>query len=104
MDEIRCRYVKGPFWSNCLVEAIKAKLHDPFHTKITVVWRSEAGIPHFLWSAPQGDFDFGVERRLTGFQKIWFEGYIRKRRSGFNERYKRLMQERWSRRRDGADE
>ena len=42
--------VKGPFWSNCLLEAVKAKIRHPYKVKVTAVLRSEARCPHFLWS------------------------------------------------------
>lgn len=83
--------VKGPFWSNCFVEAAKAKIRHPFQVKVTVVLKSEANCPHFLWSNGVNDFDFGVERQLSGVKLLWFQGYIRKRGLGFNEKYKRLM-------------
>lgn len=83
--------IKGPFYSNCLIEAIKAKFKDPTHVKITVVPRSEANCPHFLWSDGNYDFDFGVERHLEGLHILWFEGYIRRRELGFNQKYKERM-------------
>lgn len=84
------------FYSNCFVEAIKAKLKHPFKTKITIVTKSEAGCPHFLWSDGQYDYDFGAERWLEGYERLWFEGCIRQHRLGFNKRYKKRMKERWS--------
>ena len=96
MADFKCEYTTQPFYSNCLFEAIKAKIRHPMSVKITVVKRSEAGCPHFMWSDGKNDFDFGVEKHLTGLQKIWFKGQIRKRHLGFNERYKRRMQVRWN--------
>lgn len=93
----KTQYIKGPFYSNCLFEVIKAKLKHPFKTKITIVRKSEAGCPHFLWSDGQYDYDFGVERWLEGCERLWFEGYIRRRGLGFNERYKKRMEESWKR-------
>ena len=90
--------IKGPFYSNCTVEAIKAKIRHPLKTKITIVKRSEAGCPHFLWSDGESDYDFGVEKHLVGFEKLWFSGYIRKRNLGFNAKYKKTMDERWLKR------
>ena len=49
--------VKGPFLSNCLLEAAKAKIRHPFKVKVTVVPRSEARCPHFLWSDGEYDYD-----------------------------------------------
>ena len=83
--------IKGPFWSNCLFETLKAKIKHPFIVKVTIVPRSEANCPHFLWSDGEYDYDFGVERRLTGVQILLFRGYIRRRKLGFNKKYKERM-------------
>lgn len=92
---MKAENIKGPFYSNCLIEALKQKIKHPFKVKITMVKRSEANCPHFLWSDGVNDYDFGVERQITGFHYLWFEGYIRKRGLGFNERYKQQMKERY---------
>lgn len=98
-----CEIVRGPFWSNCLLEALKAKTLHPIKVKITVVPRSEAGCPHFLWSDGEHDYDFGVERRLTGLQILLFRGCVRRRGLGFNARYKSSMARR-SRPPEGAED
>ena len=95
-------YVKGPFYSNCLIEAVKAKIKNPFKVKITIVYKSEANCPHFLWSDGEYDYDFGVEEHLKGLQIFWFKGYIRKRKLGFNLKYKELMKKRHSKRNEGS--
>ena len=86
--------VKGPFWSNCFIEAAKAKIKHPFRVKVTIVPKSEANCPHFLWSDGINDYDFGVERHLAGLQILYFCGYIRKRGLGFNKKYKERMRRR----------
>ena len=98
MAELKAHNIKGPFYSNCFFEAIKAKIRHPFSVKITVVKKSEAGCPHFLWTDGKHDFDFGVERHITGLHILWFEGYIRQRRLGFNKRYSEMMRAKWNRR------
>lgn len=82
------------FYSNCAVEALKRKIADPKGIKITIVWRSEAGCPHFLWSDGKHDYDFGVERQIRWWEIFWFKGRIRKRNLGFNEKYKKRMNDR----------
>lgn len=91
---MRTEIVKGPFLSNCFLEAAKAKIKHPIKVRVTVVPRSEANCPHFLWSDGVYDYDFGVERRLQGVQVLLFCGYIRRRGLGFNVKYKERM--RWS--------
>ena len=71
--------VKGPFWSNCLLEAVKAKIRHPSRVKVTVVPRSEAHCPH------------------VGAQILLFQGYIRRRGLGFNQKYKERMHKTWGR-------
>ena len=89
MAEYKAKYITAPFYSNCLIEAVKAKFKHPLRAKITVVGRSEAGCPHFLWSDGKYDYDFGIEKYLSGLEILWFKGYIRQRNLGFNERYKK---------------
>lgn len=89
--------IAGPFYSNCLLGAVKAKIRHPFKIKITVVPRSEGGCPHFLWSDGSYDYDFGVERYLAGMQVLLFRGYVRQRDLGFNKKYKEQMSRRWNR-------
>ena len=95
--------VKGPFLSNCLLEAVKAKIRHPVKTKITAVLHSEAGCPHFLWSDGEYDYDFGVEQRLSGAQILLFRGYIRRYTLGFNRKYKQMRQAR-SRQPEGEED
>lgn len=87
--------IKGPFWSNCFLEAAKAKIRHPFKVRLTIVPRSEAKCPHFLWSDGEFDYDFGAERRLSGPQILLFRGYIRRRALGFNQKYKERMRKAW---------
>ena len=95
--------IKGPFWSNCLLEAAKAKIRHPVKVKVTMVPRSEARCPHFLWSDGEYDYDFGVERRLVGAQILLFQGYIRRRGLGFNQKYKERMRKAWRRPQEGEE-
>ena len=88
-------HVKGPFWSNCFIEALKNKIKHPAKIKITFVPKSEAGCWHFLWSDGIWDYDFGVEKELKGLEILWFKGYVRQRKLGFNEKYKSMMKNRW---------
>lgn len=88
------------FYSNCFIEALKAKIKNPIKIKITFVPRSEANCPHFLWSDGKNDYDFGAEKHISGFHILWFKGNIRKRKCGFNERYKTEMINFWGNNKD----
>jgi hypothetical protein len=83
------------FYSNCLIEALKAKLKNPRKVKITFIPKSEKGSCHFMWSDGEHDYDFGVERDIKWYEVLWFKGEIRKRSLGFNEKYKEQMRKRY---------
>lgn len=87
---MKTKYLTNFYYSNCFIEAVKAKIKNPL-VKIAFVPRSEKGTPHFLWSDGKHDYDFGVEAELKWYQIIWFKGRIRQRALGFNERYKNSM-------------
>lgn len=78
------------YYSNCFIEAIKHKLLDWRHVKITYIppQYNECFCPHFLWSDGQADYDFGVEWYLKWWERFWFKGEIRKRKLGWNEKWK----------------
>ena len=88
--------VSDDYYSNCLLEAVKAKIKNP-KIKITVVmpWDNEVFCPHILWSDGINDYDFGNEGKGNQGIKNWtlHKGHIRKRNLGFNERYKRICKE-----------
>ena len=82
------------FYSNCLIQALKAKVRNPKRVKITYVspFANEVFCPHLLWSDGVNDYDFGIEGYLNWYQRLWFKGHIRIRPLGFNERYKKTVE------------
>lgn len=64
--------------SNCLIEALKAKLHNP---KIRIIKRRVKGtlLPHFLWSIKGSKYlyDFGTDHAII--TPLCFRGYLRRR-------------------------
>lgn len=82
--------IKHGFYSNCMIEALKAKLKDWNNIKITYIPAkyNEILCPHFLWSDGKYDYDFGTNKYLKWYERIWFYGEIRKRNLGWNERWK----------------
>ena len=96
MEEI----ISKDYYSNCVIEAVKAKLKDWKHIKLTFVspFDNEVFCPHVLWSDGEYDYDFGFEGRMEPFIKIWtlHKGHIRKRELGFNQRYKETCKK-WAR-------
>ena len=94
------------FYSNCMLEAIKAKLKDWKNVKITYIppKYNECYCPHFLWSDGINDYDFGIERYLKWYERFWFKGEIRKRKLGWNKKWKSYRIARYKRKAKYADE
>lgn len=103
-DKISSKFeiISNDYYSNCLIEAVKAKLKNWKQIKITYVspFYNEVFCPHILWSDGEYDYDFGNEGK--GDQGIlnWtlHEGHIRKRQLGYNQKYKDTCK-RWATRR-----
>lgn len=77
-------YIGKPYKSNCLLEAVKAKLRNP--KKVTIYFCppriTENGNfqwCHFLWSDTLHSFDFSDDEasELPWYKTIWYEGKIR---------------------------
>lgn len=81
---------KEYFYSNCLIQAVRAKLKNPKQVKITYIspFDNEVFCPHFLWTDGKNDYDFGIEYHLPWYKVLFFKGHIRKRNLGFNQKYK----------------
>ena len=95
------KIISKDFYSNCLIEALKAKLKHWNKIKITNVspFDNEVFCPHILWSDGKYDYDFGNEGQ--GDQGIlnWtlHKGHIRQRCLGYNQKYKRTCKK-WAER------
>lgn len=93
--------VSNDYYSNCLIEAVKAKINNP-KIKLTFVmpWDNAVFCPHILWSDGVNDFDFGNEGKGDLGIQNWtlHKGHIRKRGLGFNQKYKQTCKE-WVNRR-----
>lgn len=92
--------ITNDYLSNCLIEATKAKIKN-HKIKITFVmpWNNEVFCPHILWSDGINDFDFGNEGKGDLGFKNWtlHKGHIRKRKLGYNEKYKKTCKA-WTKR------
>lgn len=85
----KSKNITKPYWSNCLVEALKVKIKHPIKTKITIIppWYNEVFCPHFLWSDGEYDYDFGIAKPLKWYEIFCFKGYIRRYKLGFNQKW-----------------
>ena len=62
--------------SNCLIEALKAWVRQPFKTRIRL---SKTNKMHFYWVNPKGRFHFCPARKnLPAMEAIWFEGKVKR--------------------------
>lgn len=86
---------ENEFYSNCLLEALKAKVKYGKEVKIIHV-RSNDGLHHFLWhDLYDGNiYDFQQLETVTSwFDLFWFKGKIRVRPYCVYERW--LEEEEW---------
>lgn len=91
------KIISKDYYSNCLIEAIKAKIKNPKKIKITVCmpWENEVFCPHILWSDGIYDYDFGNEGMGDQGLFNWtlHKGHIRQRELGYNQKYKETCRE-----------
>lgn len=75
------KIVSKDYYSNCLIEAVKAKIKD-HNVKIIIFlpWNNEIWCPHFMWYDGTYVYDFGIEKRIPWIA-AWtiHKGHIRKR-------------------------
>lgn len=95
MSRENFRYVTHEYVSNCLIEAVKAKLKDPRHVKVyfckpRITPNGHFQMLHFMWSNGTADYDFS-DRYENGekkwYQCLLFKGQIRQFKCGFAARY-----------------
>lgn len=108
--------VSKEYYSNCMVEAIKAKMRNPqiklYFCKPRMTENRNFQMFHFMWSDGKADYDFSdlKENELPPYRNLIFKGVIRKFDLGFAERYsiyrnaksrkdtKSMMKKEWIRR------
>ena len=78
------------FHSNCLVEAIKAKIKNPSIKLLFIsAHRNEVFFPHVMWTDGIVEHDFGIEQYIPPLKRFWYKGYIRTHKIGT---YKRCLE------------
>lgn len=95
----RMEVISSNFYSNCLIESIKAKIKDPKNVKITIVppWYNEVFCFHAMWTDGVNDYDFGSEGMGDSFIGNWtvHKGHVRRYKLGSNDRYVRICKKRY---------
>ena len=86
-------FVSDEFYSNCFLEALKAKLKNKqikiYFCKPRITENGNFQMAHFMWSDGKADYDFSDNEAdgLPWYKCFWFRGAIRRFRPGFAERY-----------------
>ena len=65
------------FYSNCLIEALKAKIKHPITTKIKKVLIPDSFFPHFIWINNDVVKEFGKYGKVKWYNSFLYKGYIR---------------------------
>lgn len=83
--------ITKPFYSNCIIEAIKAKIKNPKNVKFTIIWKINMIFPHIMWTDGKYDYDFGFEKHqnISMIHLVFYKGVIHKRNLGFNKKFKK---------------
>jgi hypothetical protein len=85
--------MKEEYYSNCLIEALKAKIKWGKQVKIIYIpsWKNEVFCPHFMWHDLTNDTikDFHAEYGYVEkwYNLFWFKGHIRCRPYSVYERW-----------------
>lgn len=87
--------IRGPYYSNCIIEALKAKLKN-LHTKFYLCMpykkkSGKIGSMHALWEDDNYSYDFSDidwSDNKGWWSYFWYEGYIRRWPKEFARDYK----------------
>ena len=85
--------VSKEYYSNCMIEAVRAKLHNPavkiYFCKPRITENGHFQMFHFMWSDGQADYDFSnlEEQEPVSHGIFVFRGAVRKFNLGFAETY-----------------
>lgn len=85
--------------SNCLIEALKAKIRNPnvtiYFCKPRITENNHFQTFHFMWSDGIADYDFSDDDRIEHFsQMLLFKGAVRQFELGFAEKYSQYRNKR----------
>ena len=88
-----------PYWSNCIIEAVKARLRN---NKVRFImiwpWQNEVWCPHLMWTDGNFEYDFHAwDVPMLGW--IWHRGVIRMKPIGWARSYVEGMRSLRARRR-----
>ena len=98
----KCEVISKEFYSNCFIEALKAKIKHPFKVKILYIPKrlNEEDCPHFMWTDGTDDYEFGIDAYVKSI--LLFKGSIRARGLGYANAYKEMRKEFLARHKKGV--
>ena len=85
--------ISKPYWSNCFIEAIRAKSKNSnvkiYFCKPRITENGNFQMLHFMWSDGVADYDFSdLDNTEHSFYKdLFFKGVIRRYHIGFAKKY-----------------
>lgn len=86
-------FISKEYRSNCLIEAIKAKIKDKnvkiYFCRPRITENGHFQMCHCMWTDGIADYDFSdrEECNLKWYRCLWFKGAIRQFEYGFAKRY-----------------
>lgn len=88
-------YISEYFYSNCLIEAIKAKIKHPIKVKIKYIPArlNVVFCPHLMWHDGEYTYDFWAYGPLKPYQILWYKGKIRKNEYDYYDKCIKTLKE-----------
>lgn len=76
------------FWSNCIIEAVRAKLRNPKDVRFIMIWPwyNEVWCPHLMWTDGAFEYDFHAYH-IPWWGWLWHRGFIRIKAPGWARSY-----------------
>lgn len=87
------RIISKEYYSNCFIEAIRAKIHNSqikiYFCKPRIAENGRFQMCHFMWTDGVSDYDFSDlnDEEMPWYKHFVFKGYLRKFKRGFAEQY-----------------
>jgi hypothetical protein len=93
LDDEMDNFITRQYYSNCMIEALKAKIRNRrvkiYFCKPRITENGNFQMCHFMWSDGTADFDFSDDEStgLPWYKCFWFKGAVRQFELGFAARY-----------------
>lgn len=83
------------YYSNCLIEALKAKIRHPLKIKLRYLpaHLNEVFCPHIMWQDEEYTYDFYASGHLSPLEIFWHQGRIRKSEYDYYDKCLKTLKE-----------